>query len=151
MNLKPTHSPWISKPVRRIVALPADPKLRLTTTEQIHGLLRPIFAGLDREHLWRVDLGARSNFLGAELVSIGTVDSAPAHPREIFGTAIAVSRASKIVLAHNHPSGDSQPSDSDLRMTKRLAMCGLLLGIDVVDHIIIANEKHFSFSSARLF
>ena len=120
----------------------AQPSLR-ADAEAIHKILWPHFVGLRREHLWRVDLDSRSGFLGAELVSIGTVDMTLAHPREIFSGAIAAG-ASRIVLAHNHPSGDVRPSAHDEEFFGRIASCGMILGIEVVDQLIIHDERCFS-------
>jgi DNA repair protein RadC len=132
----------------RVVALSAQPRRRLAAARDIHKLVWPLFVGLDREHLWRIDLNARSGLLGAELVSIGTVDQAPCHPREVFGPALEA-RASRIVLVHNHPAGNVDPSPTDLSMIKRLDLCGLLLGIDVADHLIVHEGEFFSYKESR--
>lgn len=131
------------KPIRRIVSLPAEPRRRLATMGAVYQLLAPLFAGADREHLWRVDLDSRGGLLGAELVSIGTVDHAPCDPREIFGPAL-IARASRVVIAHNHPSGDLEPSAQDLAATRRLELCGLLLGVELADHLIVSDREYCS-------
>lgn len=131
----------MKKPIRRIFALPAEPRRRLATMGDVHRLLAPLFSGADREHLWRVDLNSRGGFLGAQLVSIGTVDQSPCDPREIFGPALSA-RASRVVIAHNHPSGSLEPSAQDLASTRRLELCGLLLGVELADHLIL-NDTEF--------
>lgn len=133
---------------RLTVRIPAQPHLRLDA-RGIHKILWPRFVGLDREHFWRVDLNARSGFLGAELLSIGTVDSALAHPREVFKNAFAVG-ASKIALAHNHPSGDLHPSPQDLQVFRRFLLCGDILGVEVVDQLIIHEGRCFSLRESGL-
>jgi DNA repair protein RadC len=132
----------------RVVRMGARPQCRLSTPCAIHRLVQPVFMGLDREHLWRVDLDARDGLLGAELVSIGTVNSAPCHPREVFSRAIACG-ASRIVLVHNHPTGVLEPSPSDLQAMERLNLCGLILGIDVADSLIVHQDRFLSLKESK--
>jgi DNA repair protein RadC len=77
-------------------------------------------------------------------VSHGTLDSAPAHPREVFKAAI-LANAAAVILAHNHPSGDPLPSADDCELTRRLLQAGDLLGIHVLDHVIVGDDCYFSF------
>jgi DNA repair protein RadC len=97
-----------------------------------------------REHYLLVSLDARSRLISLDKVSIGTLDAALVHPRETFETAIA-RHAAKVIICHNHPSGDPQPSDDDLAVTKRLVMAGKVLGITVIDHVIVASQSFYSF------
>ena len=76
-------------------------------------------------------------------VSRGSIDASIVHPREIFKRALT-NNATSIVVAHNHPSGDPNPSKEDINITNRLKECGKLLGIDLIDHIIIGDEKYVS-------
>lgn len=133
--------------ITRIAARLAVPRALRFSPETVHRLLRPHLAGLRREHLWRVDLGARDLVLGAELVSIGTVDTTVAHPREIF-TGALIAAASAIVLVHNHISGELEPSAVDVRTFDRLDTCGVLLGIAIRDQLIVHNDRWFSLKSA---
>jgi DNA repair protein RadC len=80
-------------------------------------------------------------------VSVGTLDSTPAHPREVFREATRAAAAA-VVLFHNHPSGDPTPSGDDWDLTRRLVDAGELIGIRVLDHIILAETKYFSFREA---
>ena len=82
--------------------------------------------------------------LRTEIVSIGTLDASLVHPREVFRTA-AMHRAAAIVLFHNHPSGDPTPSHDDVALTARLQQAGTLMGIEVVDHVILADTRYCSF------
>jgi DNA repair protein RadC len=129
--------------------LAGNQAMRLASCRDVHKLLWPRFVGVDREHLWRVDLNSRGGLIGGELVSIGTVDGTSAHPREVFAGALEA-RASRIILAHNHPSADVSPSEEDVLMTARLAAAGLVLGIELVDHMIIHEDKYFSVKEAGL-
>lgn len=78
-----------------------------------------------------------------EVVIIGTVNSSLIHPREVFKTSI-LSNASSVIIFHNHPSGDPTPSNEDKNITRRLKEAGQILGIDVLDHIIVADDKFCS-------
>lgn len=98
----------------------------------------------DKEHIWCVGLDVRNRIKYIELVSLGILSSAVAHPREIFRFAITQAVAS-IILCHNHPSGDTTPSDIDIELTKRLRSAGELLGIELLDHIIITDKSFYSF------
>lgn len=102
-----------------------------------------------REHFIVLLLNARHEVLGKETVSIGSLNASIVHPREVFKPALLQSAAS-IVLVHNHPSGDAEPSEEDLSITKRLVEAGELLGIGVLDHVIVASRGIVSFRSRQL-
>lgn len=121
----------------------------LDTPEAAFAFLRPKFHGLDREHLLRVDLGARNQVLGFETVSIGTLTASLVHPREVFRAAI-LGCAAGVILAHNHPSGDCSPSSEDRETTRRIKAAGDLLGVPMIDHVIVAGERFYSFRQAGL-
>ncbi len=98
---------------------------------------------LAKEHFRCLVLDVKNQILTNELVSIGTLNASLVHPREVFRPAISRAGAG-VILAHNHPSGDPTPSREDLGLTKRLAECGNLLGIEVLDHIIIGDNTFIS-------
>jgi DNA repair protein RadC len=102
-----------------------------------------------REHFLVLLLNARHEVMGRETVSIGSLNASIVHPREVFKPAITTSAAS-IILVHNHPSGDPEPSEEDLSITKRLVEAGELLGIGVLDHVIIAERGAVSLRSRQL-
>jgi len=102
-----------------------------------------------REHLVAIYLNARNEMLFRKHIFIGTLDANIAHPREIFAEALRQNAAS-VILVHNHPSGDPEPSQADLEITKRILEAGKILGIDVLDHIIITKTKAFSFKEKKL-
>lgn len=102
-----------------------------------------------REHFLVLLLNARHEVMGRETVSIGTLNASIVHPREVFRPAILASAAS-IILAHNHPSGDPEPSEEDLSITKRLVRVGEIVGIGVLDHLIVASRGIVSFRARRL-
>ena len=88
-------------------------------------------------------LNTRRRIKGHHLVSIGTLDTILVHPREVFRNAL-VAAAAAIVLMHNHPSGEPQPSEADIKVTRDLIRAGQLLKVDVLDHVIVGNPTHCS-------
>lgn len=102
-----------------------------------------------REHFAVVLLNARHRYIRRELVSIGSLNASIVHPREVFRPAIRAAAAA-IVLVHNHPSGDPAPSRDDIEITRRLVRVGEVVGIDVLDHVIVAGGGYCSFRRERL-
>jgi DNA repair protein RadC len=99
-----------------------------------------------KEYLLAFFLNARHQLINKEIISIGTLTASLAHPREIFAPAIGNPKGvAGVVLIHNHPSGDPSPSDEDIRLTKRIRQAGDILGIELLDHLIIAERGTFSF------
>ena len=103
----------------------------------------------DREHFLALALDARNKVVHMEVVSIGTLNSAIVHPREVFKSVILANGAS-VILAHNHPSGDTTPSKEDIGLTQRLVNAGEILGIEVLDHLIVTHDSHLSMKEANL-
>jgi DNA repair protein RadC len=118
--------------------------------DDVVALVGPKLRKEQREHFLVLLLNARHEVLGKETVSIGSLNASIVHPREVFKPALVQSAAS-ILLVHNHPSGDPEPSEEDLAITKRLVQAGELLGIGVLDHVIIARRGVVSFRSRQLF
>lgn len=102
-----------------------------------------------QEHLLAIYLNARYQLITQETITIGTLDSSLIHPREVFAPAIHY-RAAHVILAHNHPSGDPQPSQEDVLTTQRLVEVGQLLDINLVDHIVVAKEGWQSMKQLNL-
>ena len=102
-----------------------------------------------KEHFKLILLNSRNRVIDISTISIGTLTTSLVHPREVFKEAIMHSAAS-VVLAHNHPSGDPDPSEDDLKITKKLVESGKILGIEVIDHIIIGKIDHYSFREKGL-
>jgi DNA repair protein RadC len=111
----------------------------------LYQIVREYFAGRDREEFIAILLDAKHRVVGINSVSVGSLTLSIVHPRETFKAAI-VSNCAAIILAHNHPSGDPTPSDEDRALTKRLSGCGALLGIPVLDHLVIGDERYISFA-----
>jgi len=104
---------------------------------------------LDREHFRALLLNTKNQVIGTDKVSVGTLNSSTVHPRELFRNAIRKSAAS-MVLVHNHPSGDPAPSREDLDITRRLVEVGKIIGIEILDHIIIGDNRFTSFRAKEL-
>jgi len=102
------------------------------------------YADRQQEHFLRVSLNGAHEVLSIEVVSIGLVNRTIVHPREVFSTPLK-ERATAIIVAHNHPSRNLQPSKEDREVTVRLKESGRLLGIELLDHIIFSDEKYYSF------
>jgi len=102
-----------------------------------------------REHLMTIYLNARNEMIFKKPMFIGTLNANLVHPREIFQEALKQNAAS-VILVHNHPSGDAEPSQDDLEITKRILEAGKIMGIDVLDHVIITKNKVFSFKEKKL-
>ena len=94
-------------------------------------------------------LDSRNQLIKKEIISIGTLNTSLVHPREVFEPAIK-NFTSQIIISHNHPSGENQPSDEDIQITKRLIEAGKILGIEIIDHVIVTSESYFSFQGHKL-
>ena len=106
-------------------------------------LFRALVGDADREHLVAIFLDTQNRFIGVHTISIGNLDSAGAHPREVFKAAILANAAS-IVLAHNHPSGECSPSRADLKMTGEMVQVGNMLGVPIMDHVVVGEPSYVS-------
>ena len=107
--------------------------------------LRPCFAGLDREQFLVCCLDAKNVSIGVNIVSIGSLTLSIVHPREVFKPAI-LGNACAIIAVHNHPSGDPTPSVEDRTLTTRLREAGDVLGIRLLDHLILGDDRLYSFA-----
>ena len=107
-------------------------------------LLMPKMRLLEQEELWVVNLDVRNRVLGVEQIYRGNVNETKVRPCEVFRSAIRAGTAAAIIVAHNHPSGDSSPSPEDVAVNRVLVQSGELLGIEVLDHIILGNGRFAS-------
>jgi len=103
----------------------------------------------DREGFLVMHLDSRHHMRSVELVSVGSLNAAIVHPREVFKGAI-LANAYALIFAHNHPSGDPEPSAEDILLTKRLAKGGAILDIPVLDHVVVGSTAHVSFKERKL-
>lgn len=126
-----------------------DKKVRLhLSPTDVFERLRDI-RDLKKEHFVTLFLDSRNQEIRQEIISVGTLNASLVHPREVFELAISCN-AAQIIIAHNHPSNDLEPSMEDIEVTKRLVEAGKLLGIEVTDHIIVGRSGHLSFKERGL-
>lgn len=102
-----------------------------------------------KEHFVIFYLDSRNQEIKREIISVGSLNANLVHPREVFEPAVR-NLVAQVILAHNHPSGDPEPSEDDLEITKRLVEAGKILGIEVVDHVIVVNNGFLSFKEKNL-
>ena len=134
---------------RTLTREPAE-RPQFVSARDIATYLLPRFGSRPVEQFGVMLLDTKLRLLKAVLVSMGTLDASLVHPREVFRAA-AVAGAAAVVLFHNHPSGDPTPSRDDIDLTARLVAAGEVMGIDVVDHLVLADTKYCSFKeSGRL-
>jgi DNA repair protein RadC len=131
---------------RTLVRASAD-RPRLSSPRQVAAYLLPMHGAQPVEQFGIVLLDTKHRVIRTKVVSIGTLDSTVVHPREVFREAASASAAA-IVLFHNHPSGDPTPSPDDLQLTSRMVGAGALMGIEVLDHVILADERYYSLAEA---
>ncbi len=122
---------------------------RVRDAAQVYEAFREEFGQLDREMFVVLLLDGKNQVIGFNVVSVGSLTAALVHPREVFKPAILVNAAA-LVLAHNHPSGDPEPSPEDIAITRRLKEAGELLGIKIVDHVVIGDGRFSSFAEQLL-
>lgn len=100
-------------------------------------------SGLTQENVVALYLNTKNDIIKNETVFVGSLNTSVAHPREIFKGAVRYS-AARVIIAHNHPSGNTDPSEADLSFTRRLVDAGEMMGIEVIDHIIVGEQCYFS-------
>jgi DNA repair protein RadC len=115
----------------------------ITHSRDIAEILKD-YSTKNQEHFITVTLDGANTVIKTRVVFIGTLNRSLVHPREVFAPAFA-DRAASIVIAHNHPSGNKQPSLEDIEMTQKLMKAGEILGIDIIDHVILTKNGHYSF------
>jgi DNA repair protein RadC len=135
---------------RRTLVRGVTERPRLSSPRQLATYLLPQFGAQPVEQFGIVMLDTKHRLIRVKVVSVGSLDTTVVHPREVFREAASASAAA-IVLFHNHPSGDPTPSADDLVLTTRMVNAGDIMGIDVIDHLILADQKYYSLvESGRL-
>ena len=128
---------------RRTLVRGRRERVQIRTARDAAELLVPQFGTRPVEHFGVLLLDTKNRVLRTTLVSIGTLDASIVHPREVFRAA-TYAGAAALVLFHNHPSGDPTPSQDDVALTKRIVRAGELMGINVLDHVIVAENRFHS-------
>jgi len=132
---------------RRTLVRGGTERPRLSTPRQLASYLLPQYGAGAVAPFGIVMLDTKHRMIRIKILSIGSLDTTVVHPREVFREATSASAAA-IVLFHNHPSGDPTPSADDLVLTTRMVNAGDIMGIDVVDHLILADQRYFSLVEA---
>lgn len=129
---------------KRANAFVLDKSSKISCARDIANIFIPEMGSLESEHFKVVFLDSKNRIICSKTIFIGTLNESVVHPREIFKNAI-LENSANIILIHNHPSGDLTPSKEDLKTTRELVKCGEILGINVLDHIVIAENSFLSF------
>ncbi|MEE9399258.1 MAG: DNA repair protein RadC [Dehalococcoidales bacterium] len=128
----------------------SENKPLVKTPENVATLVRGRLSGKKKEYFIALLLDTRNQLIRIAEISVGSLDSSIVHPREVFKEAVSASAAS-VIFVHNHPSGDTEASEDDIKLTKRLSEAGEIMGIDIIDHIIIGGKKYLSLKREGLF
>jgi DNA repair protein RadC len=128
---------------RRSLARAPRVRPQLTSPREVAAYLMPQFGSCAVEQFGVLLLDTKHRVLKTRLLSVGSLDASVVHPREVFRAAV-LGGAAALVLFHNHPSGDPAPSREDRELTRRLIAAGELMGIDVLDHVILADTRYVS-------
>ena len=124
-------------------------KIKMNSSDKVYEYMKNILKDEKQEYFYTLYLDNKKNLIDNRLLFIGTLNKSIVHPREIFKHAYLLS-ASSIICVHNHPSGDTTPSLEDINITKLIKEIGILLGINLVDHIIIGNNYYSFFENGKL-
>ena len=149
MRPVPKHSKYVQRVAVRLVREPGNPSLvearRIRQPEDAYRIFRAHYPeDIAREQFSVLALDTRNKPLSHEVISTGSLNASLVHPREVYLHAI-LQNAAAIVVAHNHPSGDPNPSREDRALTRRLAEAGRILGIDLLDHVVLGHGCYYSF------
>ncbi|UOB18148.1 JAB domain-containing protein [Abyssalbus ytuae] len=136
------------------VKLTEEEKIKVLNSDDIYGIMQKILLreskiDQNREHFWVIGLENNHRILFIELISLGTVNKTLAEPMEVFSFALQ-KRAVKIILCHNHPSGELRPSEGDKDITDKLIQVGIIVNTEVLDHLIISTKSYLSFADTGL-
>lgn len=134
------------------IELSEEEKIKILNSDDLFTVMQGILLreqkiDQDREHFWTISLNNANQLLAVELIGLGTVNSVAVKPMEVFSLPLQ-KRAVKLMLVHNHPSGQLKPSEEDLDITDNLIQVGLILNVPVLDHLIISTESFYSFKDS---
>jgi len=134
---------------KRLAKTKANISFQASSPQAVAAYLMPQMSHLDREHFRVLLLNSKNQLIGEENSAKGSLNQTIVHPRELYKTAIKAGAAA-VIVAHNHPSGSVEPSAEDIKVTKRLAEAGKIIGIELLDHIIIGHSAYLSFKEKSL-
>ena len=129
-----------------------DVNKKIQSPEDVFEVVQKVIKASEypEENLWMITLNTKNNITGIFTVSTGSLNTSIVHPREVFKRAM-LQNAASIIICHNHPSGDATPSAEDVSITKRIYDAGKILGIELLDHIIIGDNKYTSLKERGVF
>ena len=128
----------------RASAQPLDPSEPIRSSADVAAVLGPRLRDANREHFYALALDVRHRPVAELLIAVGGLTACSVAPSDVFRRVLR-EPAAAVVFAHNHPSGDPAPSPEDANLTARLCQAGALLGVQVLDHVILGRDTHFSF------
>ena len=123
--------------------------VHIVSPQEVYATVHTKLREYSKEHFFVLSFDTRNKLLGMDTISVGTLNASLVHPREAFESAIR-HHADHIIIVHNHPSEETDPSEEDREVTKKLILAGKVLGIELVDHLIITKKEYFSFQEQRL-
>jgi len=126
-----------------------DKRPKISGMDDVIKAVKPMIADQNKEFFIALYLNTKNGVLKKEVISIESLSANVVHPREVFRTACMVS-ASSIIVAHNHPSGDPAPSREDIEITKKLAEAGKMIGIELLDHVILGQDRNYGFKESGM-
>ncbi len=135
---------------KRISSNLGEERIKVDSPQVVADLLMEEMRYLRKEYFKTLILDTKNQIISIENISVGNLNASIVHPREVFNIAIRKS-ANAVILVHNHPSGDPTPSTEDINITHRLIDAGNIIGIKVLDHIIIGDNKYISFKQRNIF
>jgi len=154
-ELKTVHGIGKIKAMKIIAAIEFSKRIKYSKVKRsiknahdVYNYMKDKMSDLEKENFVVLMLDTKNNILKEDTVSVGTLDSAIVHPREIFKSAIR-ENSNSIILVHNHPSGNPNPSPNDLDITRKIILAGDTVGIKVLDHVIIGHGKYWSYNENR--
>jgi len=124
-------------------------KVKLTSSKEAYEYLRPVLEDLPHEEFWILFLNRANKIIGKQLIGRGGISQTTADVKIVFKKSID-KQASAIILAHNHPSGNIKPSESDIQLTRKIKNGSELLDIQVLDHLIVGDGNYFSFNDSGM-
>jgi len=113
-------------------------KRQILSSKDVYNLVKSKIKNYSKEHFIVLSFDSRNKLIGIDTITVGTLDSNLIHPRETFEAAVR-RHASRIIIAHNHPSGNTEPSQEDLEITRQLVEAGKIMGIEILDHLIVGD------------
>lgn len=148
IRMKVIRPVWETLTINEVASGYLDGRARFTSSHEVFALFN-FLKYETKEHFLALHLDSKNRILCLDKVSSGSLNASIVHPREVFKTAL-LSSAAAILFIHNHPSGNAEPSREDLELTTRLKQAGDLLGLRVLDHIIIGEDRYVSLADKGL-